>query len=211
MKLILILLLLFLNSYGSDEVTRIESIVKDINKLRSDYNKQEEELGIYKYDLRDEKEKNSILNTEINTLSIELKKVKKLLKIKENENLVNKSNLVEISKNKMNFDKCMNSQIIEDDNPFPKLQMKKEFLNDEYKVEIASSFHASSFRLNTSADIYSAINGEKIAKWEKSRSFTSNVRSVNWVKITGYFVDKVWQPSNKEMWVKTTDVTIRVN
>jgi len=208
MKLILLLLLLLSYSHA-DEVSRIESIVKDIKKLRSEYNKVEEELGIYRYDLRDEKEKNSILNKEINSLITALKKAKKELKTKENENKISKNDLKIISKNKINLQKCMDSQIIQDDNPFPHLQMKKEFQTDE--DEILSTFKASSFRLNRSADIFNGISGEKIDEWEKSRSFTSNVRSKNWVKITGYFVDKIWRPSADELWVKTIDVTIRGN
>ena len=208
MKLIL-LLLLFLNSYGSDEVTRIESIVKDIQKLRSDYNKQEEELGIYKYDLSDEKEKNGILNNEIDSLTIQLKKVKKLLKIKEKENIVNKNNLKKISKNKINLQKCMNNQIVVDDNPFPKLQMKKEFRESEN--EKLSTFKAKSFRFNKSANIFDSIDGTVVDNWESTTSFTSNVKSKNWVKITGYFVDKVWRSSQKEMWVKAEDVTVRAD
>jgi hypothetical protein len=29
------------------------------------------------------------------------------------------------------------------------------------------------------------------------------------VKITGYFVDRVWQPAEEEMWVKESDVIRR--
>ena len=208
MKLILLLLLL-LGYSNADEVSRIESIVKDINKLRTDYNKIEEELGIYKYDLRDEKEKNAILNKEIQSLIIKLNRAKKAIKTKDYKNKARKNNLNNISKNKTNLQKCMNNQIIQDDNPFPDLQMKKEFqVHEEEKI---STFKASSFRLNKSANIFDAISGNKIDEWESTTSFTSNVKSRNWVKITGYFVDKVWKPSDKEMWVRTTDVTIRGN
>lgn len=206
MKLIL-LLLLALSYSSADEITRIESIVKDINKLRSEYNNVEEELGVYKYDLRDEKEKNAILNKQITSLNNELKRVNKLLKSKEKENETSKNNLKSTSKNKTILQKCVNNQIIEDDNPFPQLQMKKEFQRNT--GESLTSFKASSFRVNKLADIFQSIDGKKVDKWEKSRSFTSNLRSENWVKITGYFINKVWQPSAKELWIRSSDVTIR--
>lgn len=206
MKLIL-LLLLALSYSSADEITRIESIVKDINKLRSEYNDVEEELGVYKYDLSDEKEKNAILNKQITSLNNELKRVNKLLKSKEKENKTSKNNLKSISKNKTILQKCVNNQIIEDENPFPQLQMKKEF--QQNTRESLTPFKASSFRVNKLADIFQSIDGKKVDKWEKSRSFTSNLRSENWVKITGYFINKVWQPSAKELWIRSSDVTIR--
>lgn len=206
MKLIL-LLLLALSYSTADEVTRIESIVKDINKLRSEYNKVEEELGVYKYDLRDEKEKNTILNNEVNSLNNELKRVRKLLKTKEKKNKVSKNNTVTMMENKTILQKCVNNQRIEDNNPFPQLQMKKEFQENSEDVIVA--FKASSFRVNKSTDIFDAIDGKKIDEWENSTSFTSNKRNDKWVKITGYFVNKVWQPSEKEMWVNSLDVIKR--
>jgi len=208
MKWILLLLLLFSYS-NADEVSRIELIVKDINKLRNDYNKVEEELGIYKYDLRDEKEKNEILTKEINNLVIELKKAKKAIKVKDNRNKISKNTLNDIAKNKIILQKCMDNQIIEENNVFPDLQMKKEFLQN--KKETLSTFKAKSFRFNKSAKVLDSINGELIDEWEITTSFTSNVKSKNWVKITGYFVDKVWRPAEKEMWVRATDVTVRAN
>jgi len=208
MKLILLLLLLL--SYSSaDEVSRIESIVKDINKLRSDYNSIEEELGIYKYNLRDEKEKNEILLKEINSLDIALKEAKKELKIKDNSKKTSENAFNTKSKNEIKYQKCMDNQIIEDENVFPTLQMKKEFQKNE--KEILTVFKASSFRFNKTANIFSSINGKSIDEWEKTTSFTSNVKSKNWVKITGYFVDKVWRASQKELWVKAEDVTVRAN
>jgi len=208
MKWILLLVLL-LSCSNADEVSRIESIVKDINKLRSDYNSIEEELGIYKYDLRDEKEKNEILTKEINRLDIALKKAKKELKTKDNNENASKNAFYNINKNRINFQKCMNNQTEEDSNVFPDLQMKKEFQKNE--TETLTTFKASSFRFNKAANIFDSINGKVIDEWEITTSFTSNVKSKNWVKITGYFVDKVWRPSQKELWVKATDVTVRAN
>jgi len=40
-----------------------------------------------------------------------------------------------------------------------------------------------------------------LEQWEKHTSFTSNVKSKNRIKITGYFVNKKWRKASKEMWV----------
>lgn len=93
------------------------------------------------------------------------------------------------------FDKC------EEPNPFPKLMMKED--------NIVHSFKASAFRVNKSASIYDAADGNIIAQWEKSTSFTSDKKTSSMIKITGYFVNKVWTSASKEMWIKTEDATKR--
>ena len=120
----------------------------------------------------------------------------------------------------------------EEANPFPKLVMKKEFLSGDKKVketvvkkelpeikkivepkrkevEKLERFKASAFRLNKNAVIYDKVNGEKIDEWNKETSFTSSIKTQNWVKITGYFVDKVWMRSSKELWIKSSDIIKR--
>ena len=67
----------------------------------------------------------------------------------------------------------------------------------------------SAYRFATNAGVYNGINGTKIDMWEQGRSFTSGTSSSGWVKITGYFVDRVWQPAEEEMWVKESDVIRR--
>ena len=41
-----------------------------------------------------------------------------------------------------------------------------------------------------------------IYKWENKSSFTSSLMTENWIKITGYFVDKQWKKAAEELWVK---------
>ena len=78
-----------------------------------------------------------------------------------------------------------------DDNPFPKLQMKPKF------------FKAGTFRVNKDADIYDSKDGKVIDRWEKGTSFTSSKRTDDMIKITGYFVDKIWRKSEKTMWIQS--------
>jgi hypothetical protein len=89
----------------------------------------------------------------------------------------------------------------EEPNPFPKLMMKGD--------DVISSFKASAFRVNKLAPIYDGINGGVIDKWEKNTSFTSDKKTASMIKITGYFADKVWTPSIKEMWIQVQDATQR--
>lgn len=68
---------------------------------------------------------------------------------------------------------------------------------------------ASAYRVNKDANIYDRINGKVIGKWERRTSFTSNERTQHWIKITGFFVEKVWRSAQKEMWVKVVDADKR--
>ena len=178
-KTVLICLVLVFSAFG-DDVDRLESIVKDIQNLRIKYDKTQEGLDECRYKLKDEQQKNSIIQQELNSLH-------KLLKAKNKE----------IAKLKKGVVSKKSVEISQEQNSFPKLQMKIQ------------KFKASAFRLNKDADIYDAVGGEKIDRWEGGRSFTSGVRTKDYVKITGYFVDRKWRASQKEMWVRAVDANKR--
>ena len=67
----------------------------------------------------------------------------------------------------------------------------------------------SAYRMATNASIYSTPNGVKVDTWESGRSFTSGTSYDGWVKITGYFVNRVWQAASEDLWVKESDVIRR--
>ena len=67
----------------------------------------------------------------------------------------------------------------------------------------------SAYRMATIASIYNAPNGTKVDMWEAGRSFTSGTSNGGWVKITGYFVDRVWHRADEDYWVKESDVIRR--
>ena len=222
-KIILLSLLAALSCIDADEIQRIESIVNDITKLRVNYEKSQEELGLCKVTLKDEKQKSTLLLEEldnettlpksdkiykekIKNLNNQIKELKNKLETKENElnkKISTKNNKVKIKeKNTI----CLNNKDLPL-NPFPKLKMKKEFEADtdlEY-------FSPSSFRVNKNATVYDAIDGENIAQWEENTSFTSNQKTQDWIKVTGHFVNKVWQKSTTEMWIKIEDAKRRDN
>ena len=92
-------------------------------------------------------------------------------------------------------------------------QADKLALDTERKKSISDAVikksSPSAYRMATNATIYSAPNGTKADIWESGRSFTSGTSYDGWVKITGYFVNRVWQPASEELWVKESDVIRR--
>lgn len=75
-------------------------------------------------------------------------------------------------------------------------------------LEIISS-EASAYRVKKESSVYDAPQGQIIDVWEENTSFTSNVSTDDWIKITGYFVDKKWRKARKEMWVKKEETLKR--
>ncbi len=67
----------------------------------------------------------------------------------------------------------------------------------------------SAYRMATNAPVYSAPGGAVVDTWEARRSFTSGTAANGWVKITGYFVNRVWQRADQDLWVKESDVIKR--
>jgi len=129
---------------------------------------------------KSQKELNMYKNRVYN-LENELKIAYSLLKIKEKK----------LSKTKQKKVICLSN----DENSFPKLAMRKKIFHTK----------ASTYRTTTKAFIYNDINGKKIDEWEKGISFTSNQKSENFIKITGYFENKVWVKAKKSLWIKSDD------
>jgi len=229
MKILVILLFLLL-SIHADEMKRIEAIVTDITKLRSEYESCETELKVFKMQLKDQREENRILHQELNSfndfykreidykdkienLESKIKKQEILLKSKENRK---KNKIANKSKNTKTKEKTLENLVLtkcEEPNPFPKLVMKQESKVLKKKatksLEKIEKFKASAFRLNKNAVIYNGVNGKAVEEWSEGTSFTSSIKTQNWVKITGYFVQKIWMRSSKEIWVKSSDVIKR--
>lgn len=70
---------------------------------------------------------------------------------------------------------------------------------------------SSAYRMASNAPIYNAPSGSVIDNWEARRSFTAGEPSSGWVRITGYFVNRVWQPTREDelLWVRESDVIRR--
>ncbi|MCK9372686.1 MAG: hypothetical protein M0P91_05770 [Sulfuricurvum sp.] len=69
----------------------------------------------------------------------------------------------------------------------------------------------AAYRMKIDGMIYDAPEGKPLFTWESQRSFTSGVKSGEWIKITGYFVNRKWQATreNENLWVKESDVIRR--
>ncbi len=187
----------------ADELQRIDAIVNDITNLRVQYEKVKEELKACKMKLLDEQQKNKILLNELDGYSVlskkeqeyeksiknlktQIKKLKKHLKPEENNNLENQIKIEEKT-----------------------IKKESEQVSNKVIVVNIQEMQPTTFRTAKEIKIYTAPNGELLQKWEEGKSFTSNIKSGNWIKITGYFVNKVWQPAKKDMWVDSSDVVKR--
>lgn len=197
MKYFFIFLILSFSILNADEVQRIESIVNDISKLRSDYGQTQSSVVEIELQLEEETYKNKILtlNNKTNTL-------KKSIKLKEENKIICKIIVPKIIKTTVIIKKNLNTQSLEDKNEFPNLLMKEQFKRTETLTY--------TYSVKTEVNIYDIIDGEKIAVLGKSTSFTSNEKTLEWIKITGYFIDKVWRISDTEMWIKSSNVLKRV-
>lgn len=195
MKFILIFIFVIFNYVNANEMQRIESIVGDISELRAKYAASQQELSV-------QIKKNKSLNKEISLYSDFTKKEIDSLKLKLKTEKLQTKNLKtpECIPEKIIVTKVVTQDIIED-NKFPQLQMK----SDE-KIEV---FEASSFRLNNDALIYDEIGGNEIDKWVAKTSFTSTQKTKQWMKITGYFVKKVWTKAPIDMWIERADILKR--
>ncbi len=100
-----------------------------------------------------------------------------------------------------------------EENTFPKLKMKEEETPKDVQRDVpkeASYSSAASFRVTVDCEVYDSAGGTTVvATWIKGRSFTSNQRTKNWIKVTGYFVDKVWQKATEDLWIEEVNVAVK--
>jgi chromosome segregation ATPase len=196
LKILVVCIILASICFG-DEIKRIESIVEDITKLRVQHKECTDLLANQVDHLDSEKQKVAILENQI-------KKYEKLLKIKEKEILELKSSKSKKTEPKKIIKEVYKEILVDKPNEFPKLVLK-----DKYIKQNIQKTEPSTYRLKNNAYIYDAVNGKKIEEWENGTSFTSNVKSESWVKITGLFVNKVWLKAKSNMWIKLKDVRKR--
>ena len=131
------------------------------------------------------------------------------LKWSENE-IMNAKICKKRQKNKINNTKkpiIMEKEICIDDNPFPSLMMK-ENIQKQASTDVLD-FKTGTYRLKKKSEIYDAINGNVLFVWEDKSSFTTTQVTQDWIKVTGYFVDKKWTKAEKNLWVKKVNATLR--
>lgn len=198
--------------------------------------KEKTEIQNYKKLLKQEQEKNQDLTQKrdlaakekpnknkidkiILKLENELKNRDILLKTKEKEIIILKKEIEEYRENKqisLNNTKTEKPQqksglakVCQNENTFPKLMMKEKRSSSSLKNKKIYRTKPTTYRLKANSMIYNKIDGQKVYEWEENTSFTSNIRSDEWIKITGYFVNRIWQKSSEELWVKNLNVIER--
>ena len=132
---------------------------------------------------------------DITQLRIDYEKSQKKLKICKNR-VKYLENELQLAKNLLKTKEikkliCLGN----DENSFPELKMRKKIMYTK----------ANTYRTNKKAFIYNDIYGKKIDEWDKGTSFTSNQKSEKFIKITGYFENKVWVKAQKPLWIKSDD------
>ena len=193
MKYILIVVILFSFSY-SDEIERIESILRDITELRKKYEISQTELNLKI--INEKKQDKKILE-----LENKIKVYKKQVKTKEKK--VKKLKQQKICKPvKVKPIIIYKKQKLENPNKFPILMLKPQYI--KYKK---IRMKAKTYRLITQTDIYDAKYTKQIDTWAKNIAFTSNEKAVakgrdTWIKVTGYFIKNSWVPAKTPMWLK---------
>ena len=227
----------------ANEISRMESIVEDIEKLRSNYTECMKELVLktdvessandelkkmrklmeeYKVLLEEEKVKNTlgvsqkneklILDEKSNKIKENILEVKLKddLKIKYEKIIKDKDTIIVSLKNQIKNTKkptMLKKEICEDENPFPSLIMKE---NKEEKISAATlNLKVGTYRLNQESEIYDAIDGNILFTWGDKSSFTTTEVTQDWIKISGYFIDKKWTKAEKNLWVKKVNATLR--
>ena len=222
---------------SADEIQRIESIVKDITQLRTQYKECQEKLALtspcdtysLEKQIKDEQQKNLLLLSELDSCTnshkeneklkyriLELEKsnieLEDILKSKYEEILSAKEKRIKDLENQINNKQKPQKSLF---NQFPKLVMKEDRTRktpskkEQEQDIVEEQTQPSAYRLKHESDIYNSVAGDVIDRWEEERSFTSNIKYKNWIKITGYFVDKKWRKAGEDLWILEENVLKR--
>ena len=225
-------LLALITLLWGDEIERINALVKEIEGMRTGYEKCQEQLQLWKGLSKEQnntkaevhtrslkslqettKKEMSKLHTQIKSLENQIKEYENSLKTKsqEMERLqkeiarLKASQKAASAKNQRTKECKENSVIVIKEEKKQHLSLdgqKGVVLDKNYKI---TTTRPKTFRTLREADIYDKPEGKKIDRWVKGRSFTSYIESGNWVKITGYFVNRKWTEAKKDLWIRKSD------
>jgi len=208
------------------EKRRNQLLISQIDEFNSsDVKKTDLQKNIERLEVIVKNQEESLKTKEISINS--LRKEISSLEKKNKRILLSKDNKAKSLKNK-SLGSAITNLVCEKQNSFPELVMKEEIRTQKIikkknikksvksKTDIINASDeeiyitdASAFRLLGDSNIYDAIEGVVVDEWEERTSFTSNQKSENWVKITGYFVDKQWLPASENLWIQSSKVLKR--
>ncbi len=189
--------------------TRLQECEDSLHKLSQSSIAESQKLNKQIENLKNQikKQKNSlkIKSKEIEKLKKELNNLKKY-KFSKNTNLKNQINKKVKKIDKTSQKRCpAPAVIIKEKQKQTRIALDKEgrvVIQESYKI---TTTRPKTFRTLREALIYDKPGGVRIDLWEKGRSFTSYIESGNWIKITGYFINKKWTKTKREMWIKKSD------
>ena len=87
-----------------------------------------------------------------------------------------------------------------------KIKIKSNVIKNNLTI---TKFTPTTFYLKKQSNIYYRVNGSILKRWDKGRSFTSNIRAGNWIKITGYFKNRRWKQARKDMWIEEKSIAVK--
>lgn len=197
----------------------MEQIVRDVTELRQKYETCQEALShIETKPMECEVNKAELLMRQKEQLSCE-ERLERLVSAPTQPCQASKSDGLEAKIKALEKElKASKQRYTQLQTQHESLRMDYEGLKQQqnYKPQKAASnapfswSEARAYRLLREAEIYDAPNGKVVARWETQRSFTSMQGEGEWVRITGYFVNKQWRPSREEsLWVKAEDALRR--
>jgi len=174
--------------HGENELVKKEMQIKKLQAKIDIYSKKSSAVKELDQKLLEEKKKNLILQEKLKTVEKKLAFLQQKKKSKRKKKEFTCKKIVSVVQKEI-----QHLTLTKDNHIAIQKQVKLVFSRPK------------TFRTKLEADIYDSVNGKKIAKWVKGRSFTSYVSSGNWIKITGYFIDKKWTEASSEMWIKKED------
>lgn len=79
------------------------------------------------------------------------------------------------------------------------------------KVTMAVKKNSFAYRIAGEGKIYDGPEGSSITQWENGRSFTASESQNGWIRVSGYFVNRVWQPcaAEEQFWIRESDTQRR--
>ncbi len=160
----------------------------EIQKLHSQIQSLKNQIDSYQNDLKAKSRKIAFLQQKIEMLET---------KRKENQNNADTANGSNTCRKELVTVKKKNEESVH-----TRSTKKVSAEITSYRI---TKTQPKTFRTLREADIYDKPDGVKIARWEKGRSFTSYIESGEWVKITGYFINRKWTSAKKGLWIKKSD------
>ena len=214
--------LVFSGSVFADEIATINGLVKEVSKLRTNYDNCQVALHRCRQNLQPQQQ-SSQCDQKLQEAQQQVELLKEQLETTvvtdKNESSTQEQHLEEQVKHLKEEIASKNEEIVQLKEQLKQEKAKKKVLQqhvDEYlktqkKYALKSQkqnitiITPSAYRTSKDAEIYNGINGKVIDKWEKGTSFTSYINADDWIKITGYFVDRKWRKAQKDLWIKKSD------